>query len=130
MAIYLPSDEVNDDKIHFPLYTVSGGVTANYNFNTAGYAANDPLTDLTKGEVKIYISTDPNFGSYATVGIAGVPTVANGLTMKRSPSDNTGAYFVWNLPSTPNATYYIKAVLRKTNEANRVTTYWQHSTSR
>jgi hypothetical protein len=129
MATFAPGDEVNDDRKTFSCYDTVTNALIIYDFNAAGYAANALLNILAQGEVKLYGSTDPNFGSFITVNIVAVPTVANGIVMKRDAATNTGAYLTYNLPLTPNTIFYFKAVLRKTNEANRVTIYWQHNTT-
>lgn len=129
MATYAPTGEVNDDRKIFPIWDTVTNTTINFDLNAAGYAANATLSDLTKAEVKIYGSIDPNFGSYITVKVANVDTVLSGVAMKRDAATNTGAYYVYNLPSTANAIYYFKAVLRKTSEAKRTTIYWTHNTT-
>lgn len=129
MPTFAPGDEVNEDRKTFSIWDTVTNTAILFDFNAAGYAANALLNDATKGEVKIYISTDPNFGSFATVNIAGTPTVANGLVMKREAATNTGAYFTYNLPNVKFATYFCKAILRKTNEASRTTIYWQNNTT-
>lgn len=128
MPTFSPGDEVNEDRKTFGIWDTVTNTIINYDFNAAGYAANAALSIVGQGEVKLYISTDPNFSSFVTVNIAGTPTVANGIVMKREAATNTGAYLTYNLPSTPFATYYCKAVLRKTNEASRMTLYWQNNT--
>lgn len=124
MANYSPGDQVTDDRKTFAPYTIATHTAPDYDFNAAGYAANASLNDLTKGEVRFYLSTDADFTTFVTVGIAGVPTSANGLYMKRDPATNTGAYIVYTIPTTPDTTYYAKAVMRKTNNALRTTIYW------
>lgn len=128
MAYYSPGDQVSDDRKTFAPYIIATHTSPDYDFNAAGYAANAALSNLAKGQVKFYLSTDVNFGSYVTVDIGGVPTVANGITMFRDAATNTGAYIVYNIPDTPNTTFYAKAVLRKTNEARHTTIYWNHTT--
>lgn len=129
MSAFAPGDEVIDDRKTFSLWDTVTNTTVDFDFNAAGYAADDPLSDLAKGEVKIYGSTDLNFGSYITVDIAGVPTALSGVAMYRDASTNTGAYFTYNIPETPNTIFYFKAILRKTSEASRKTIYWQHNTT-
>jgi hypothetical protein len=129
MATFHPGDEVNDDRKMFSCYDTLTNANVIYDFNAAGYGANAPLNILGQGEVKLYGSTDPNFGSYITVVIAGTPTVASGIVMNRDAATNTGAYLTYNLPNTPGTIFYFKAILRKTSEANRVTIYWSHNTT-
>lgn len=129
MATYAPGDEVNDDRKTFGVWDTVTNAVVTFDFNAAGYAANAALSDATKGEVKFYASTDPNFGSYISVKIAGTPTTASGIVMSRDAATNTGAYLTYNLPTTKFTQYFFKAVLRKTNEASRTTIYWQHNTT-
>lgn len=129
MATFSLGDEVNDDRKTFTLWNTVTNLDTVYDFNAAGYAGGDPLSNLTKGEVKLYGSIDPNFGSFITIGIAGTPTVASGIVMARDVATNTGAFLTYNIPDTPNATFYFKAILRKTSEASRRTIYWIHNTT-
>lgn len=129
MATFSPGDQVSDDRKTFSIFDITAHASSDYDFNAAGYAANATLNVLANGEVKFYLSVDQAFGSYVTVSIAGVPTVANGLAMKRDAATNTGAYIVYNLPNTKNTTFYAKAVLRLTNELKHTTIYWTHNTT-
>lgn len=128
MASYTPGAGISDDRKTFSIYSTVTAAFADYDFNAAGYAADDPLNDLTKGEVTFYASLDPNFEIFTDLMIAGIDTLADAIIMFRSTT-NTGAYIVYNLPDTKGITIFCKAVLKKTGDAKHTTIYWQHDTN-
>ncbi len=128
MASYTPGAEVVDDRKTFSLYDTVTAAFVDFDFSSAGYAQDDPLDDLTKGEVRFYASFDPNFEIFADLMITGINTEADGIIMFRSTT-NTGAYIAYNLPDSRGVTLFCKAILRKTDDVSHCTIYWQNDTN-
>jgi hypothetical protein len=84
------------------LQDISGGVLSpvesDYDFIAAGYADGDLTNDIDKGKLWFEL-IDQATGSYATVDINGVPTLANEIFCRIYSADPTAPWRSYNGPS-------------------------------
>lgn len=128
MSTFRPGDEVND-IIEFPIFDVATETWNKFDFEDAGYAADEDLDDDALGQVTIYGSTAPDFSDDIEVQVGGSAVDLDGTVFaKRHPTNGRKAYFSYNLPETVG-TYYFKAVFEKEDEDDQKSIPWQHTVS-